>query len=54
MFSKLHWLIHSEDGQDLLEYAMLAALIGLATVSAAGMLGTHLYNFFWQNIGPRI
>ncbi len=54
MFSKLHELMRSEDGQDLLEYGLLAALIALATVGAAGMLGNHLYTFFWQNIGPSI
>jgi Flp pilus assembly pilin Flp len=54
MFPKLQWLIHSEDGQDLLEYAVLASLIALACIGVAGMLGNHLYTFFWQNIGPSI
>ncbi len=54
MFSKLHRLIESEDGQDLLEYGVLASLIALVAVGAAGVLGNTLYTFFWQNIGPSI
>jgi Flp pilus assembly pilin Flp len=52
MFS-LH-RISSEDGQDLLEYAVLASLIALAAVGAAGLVGNHLYTFFWHNIGVSI
>ena len=34
--------------------SVLAALIALASVGAAGMLGTHLYTFFWDTIGTSI
>jgi Flp pilus assembly pilin Flp len=54
MFSKLHRLTRSEDGQDLLEYGLLAALIALASVGVVGVLGNRLYTFFWQNIGLSI
>jgi len=53
MFS-LQRIMESEDGQDLLEYGVLASLIALAAVGAAGLLGNHLYNFFWRNIGISI
>ena len=54
MFSKFHRWIGPEDGQDLLEYALLASLIALACIGVAGMLGNHIYTFFWQNIGLSI
>jgi len=56
MFSlkRLKQTIGPEDGQDLLEYGLLAALIALASIGAAGMLGQHLYTFFWDTIGASI
>lgn len=47
------WL-RSADGQDLLEYAMLAALIAVAAVGAVTLLGDHINRVFWQAIGPSI
>ena len=47
------WL-HLEDGQDLLEYGVLAALIAAVAVGAVGLLGDHLNTVFWQAIGPSI
>ena len=47
------WL-RLEDGQDLLEYAMLAALIAVAAVGAVTLLGDHINRVFWQAIGPSI
>ena len=43
-----------DDGQDLLEYAMLAALIAVAAVGAVTLLGDHINKVFWQAIGPSI
>ena len=43
-----------EDGQDLLEYAMLAALIAVAALGAVTLLGDHINRVFWQAIGPSI
>ena len=54
LLKRLKQTIGTEDGQDLLEYGLLAALIALASVGAAGMLGTHLYTFFWDTIGTSI
>lgn len=50
----LHRLLRIEEGQDLLEYGLLAALIAVAAVSAAGLLGNHLHEAFWQAIGSSI
>ena len=47
------WL-RLEDGQDLLEYGLLAALIAVVALSAVGLLGEHLNTVFWQHIGTSI
>lgn len=46
--------IRLNDGQDLLEYGLLASLIALVAVTAVGFLGEHLNRVFWQAIGPSI
>jgi Flp pilus assembly pilin Flp len=43
-----------DDGQDLLEYAMLAALIAVAAIGAVTVLGDHIKTVFWDAIGPSI
>ncbi|HET9467670.1 MAG TPA: hypothetical protein VFO48_04635 [Vicinamibacterales bacterium] len=47
------WMRHTE-GQDLLEYGLLAALIALVALSAVTVLGDQLNRVFWQAIGPSI
>jgi len=47
-------LTRTEDGQDLLEYGLLASLIAIAAIGAVGLLGDHLNRVFWQAIGPSI
>jgi len=44
----------SEDGQDLLEYGLLASLIALFAMAAVGLIGEHMNRFFWTAIGPGI
>lgn len=39
-----------EEGQDLLEYGLLAALIALVALGAVSTLGRTIYNVFWQAI----
>ena len=50
----LQQLLRHENGQDLLEYAMLAALIAVAALGAVTLLGDHINRVFWQAIGPSI
>jgi pilus assembly protein Flp/PilA len=50
----LHRWLRTEEGQDLLEYGMLAALIALVALGAVTVLGDTLNRFFWQAIGPSI
>jgi Flp pilus assembly pilin Flp len=41
----------SDEGQDLLEYGLLAALIALVAFSAVAAVGQTIYSVFWQTIG---
>jgi Flp pilus assembly pilin Flp len=50
----LRRLLQLNEGQDLLEYAMLAALIAVAAVGAVTLLGDHINRVLWQAIGPSI
>lgn len=40
----------SDDGQDLLEYGLLAALIAIVALGAVSTVGQTIYNVFWQTI----
>jgi Flp pilus assembly pilin Flp len=50
----LHRLLRLEDGQDLLEYGVLAALIALVALGGVGLLGEQLNRVFWSSIGASI
>lgn len=43
-------LVRVERGQDLLEYALLTALIALAAVTVVGLASTAINNTFWGGI----
>jgi Flp pilus assembly pilin Flp len=43
-------LIHTEDGQDLLEYGMLVVLIAAAAVLAVEQVGSTINSVLWQTI----
>jgi Flp pilus assembly pilin Flp len=40
----------SDDGQDLLEYGLLAALIAIVAIGAVTVVGQTIYTVFWQSI----
>ena len=40
----------SEEGQDLLEYGLLAALIALIAIGAVQAVGTTIHTVFWSAI----
>jgi Flp pilus assembly pilin Flp len=40
----------AEEGQDLLEYGLLAALIAIVALGAVSTVGQAVYTFFWQSI----
>ena len=43
-------LRRSEEGQDLLEYGLLAALIAIVALSAVSSVGRTIYDVFWSAI----
>jgi pilus assembly protein Flp/PilA len=40
----------SEDGQDLLEYGLLTALIAIVAIGAVTTVGTTISTVFWRSI----
>ena len=40
----------NEDGQDLLEYGLLMALIAILAIGAVSVLGNTIQNVFWTAI----
>jgi pilus assembly protein Flp/PilA len=45
-----HRFRRSEDGQDLLEYGLLMALIAVLAIGAVSTLGNTVNTVFWQVI----
>jgi Flp pilus assembly pilin Flp len=43
-------LRRSEDGQDLLEYGLLMALIAILALGSVSLLGNTIQNVFWSAI----
>jgi Flp pilus assembly pilin Flp len=41
-------LVRDEQGQDLIEYALLATFVSLLAIVGAGILGTALNNWYGQ------
>ena len=51
LFRMAHTRFHlSDDGQDLLEYGLLAALIAIVAIGAVSAVGQTIYSVFWQTI----
>jgi Flp pilus assembly pilin Flp len=42
--------VQADNGQDLLEYGMLAALIAVFAAGAVATVGDTIYNVFWVTI----
>lgn len=43
-------LVSRDDGQDLLEYGLLAVLIAIVAFVSVSYLGTTIHTVFWQGI----
>ncbi len=52
-YSFLKAFAREEDGQDLVEYALLLAFIALASIAALGTVTTAL-NGVWTNINTKL
>ena len=47
-------LVLENDGQDLLEYGLLAALIAVVAMVGVTTLGGTIYTVFWRDIGQAL
>jgi pilus assembly protein Flp/PilA len=54
LITRLQTLVHGEEGQDLLEYALLVALIALVAVGAITLAGTNVNSIFGQIAGKLV
>jgi pilus assembly protein Flp/PilA len=48
IMTRLQSIVRREEGQDLLEYALLVALIALVAVGAIGLAGKNVNSIFGQ------
>jgi len=48
LLSRLRTFVRNQEGQDLLEYALLVALIALVAVAAVTLTGTNVNSIFEQ------
>lgn len=44
------WFVGRDDGQDLLEYGLLASLIATFVIGALTMVGDQINDVFWSRI----
>jgi len=54
MMTAIGRLVLRDEGQDLMEYGLLAALIAIVAVAGVSLLGQTIFNTFWINIGAAI
>jgi Flp pilus assembly pilin Flp len=47
-------LLEKDTAQDLIEYALLAALLALCTMGGTQLLGGTIINTFWVRIGDML
>ncbi len=50
----LQRVLRRDRGQDLLEYALLVALIALVAYGAVSSIGTTITNVFWTSIASLV
>ena len=50
LITRMRTLMRDDSGQDLLEYALLAALIAVVAMAGITTLGNTINTVFWQTI----
>jgi len=50
MFAAVARLAHDDDGQDLLEYGLLAVLIAIVVMASVSTVGNQINTVLWQTI----
>jgi Flp pilus assembly pilin Flp len=54
MLTAIGRLVVRTDGQDLIEYGLLAALIAIVAMAGISALGDTVYTVFWRGIGEAL
>jgi pilus assembly protein Flp/PilA len=54
MMTAIRRLVLRDNGQDLLEYGLLVALIALVCMVAVTTVGSTISNVFWSGIGQAV
>jgi Flp pilus assembly pilin Flp len=54
MITTIGRLALRDEGQDLLEYGLLASLIAIVAIAGITVLGNTIFLTFWQNIGQAL
>jgi Flp pilus assembly pilin Flp len=54
LMTAIRRLARDSDGQDLLEYGLLAALIAVVAIAGITAVGDAVFGVFWRNIGQAI
>lgn len=54
MITAIGRLALRDEGQDLMEYGLLAALIAIVAVAGVTVLGNTIFLTFWQSIGQAL
>ena len=54
MMTALGRLVLQEEGQDLMEYGLLAALIAIVAMTSLTVVGNTIFITFWQNIAQAV
>ncbi len=50
----LRRFVQAEDGQDLLEYGLLAVLIAIIAIAGVSVVGETMYRVFWSYIASSV
>jgi Flp pilus assembly pilin Flp len=54
MITAIGRLVRRDEGQDLLEYGLLAALIAVAAIAGVTVLGNTIFATYWNNIAAAL
>jgi pilus assembly protein Flp/PilA len=54
VLARLGRLVVKDDGQDLVEYGLLVALIAVVAIAGVTVMGRNMYTVFWQVIGNAV
>lgn len=51
VLTAIEHLVVNDDGQDLLEYGLLAVLVAIVATAGVTTVGQTIYDVFWRAIG---